>query len=706
MKYRFAYKSQNGVITRVEISNGSGSFVDRPLGKAPVIRMQNADPFRSTSCELTLECQSDGEYSSFYTSDPREYRVSVYRGGSSFTSGGILIWTGFLATELYSEPDIAPPYDVRVTATDGLGVLKEYDFTACGPKTLRKHIQDLLEETGLTLDLYSVSQLKETGGSAASFLDSALINLDYMDGKSCYDVLSHILVSIHATITQQGSRWVVIRETDVTISGGSVSAIQTPGNSTNASSTTTISAAWTVGQMGVSGNAWPIGFMTRTAVPAKKDVTVQAPWHLTNGAPPLGDSRWSISGHASFSTNKYIFPSNGGLILTTWTVNRFDRDIKITVRASMAANASHGRVYAYASWMYGNDATVYYYNQVGGRNGALGWSTGLSENKDFIQVDDTNVDDDPSLAQEVTITIPSILSSTAGVLSVFVGGVSVNVYGVSIELLYGKGYEDRITINNGARGSGDTVEISGGRLSLSNLIRLEFLDGVFYSEISGGGTHPIVSFSDLNYSNRDFMSLQALGRALSVALPRVERSGTVDCPSDKTNPPLFISASGTSYIVTEYDFNLKNDELNFKAVSLPAASLSVLSETVTTIPGTASAGGSSAGSSSSGGSVETDPVFSASPAAGIPAVTSGDNGKVLKVANGAYALGTVETGSQVAFSSYDSTKKTVMLTVDGSTREMQQYGYDTALSPTSENPVQNKVIYAAIGDIETLLAAL
>ena len=31
---------------------------------------------------------------------------------------------------------------------------------------------------------------------------------------------------------------------------------------------------------------------------------------------------------------------------------------------------------------------------------------------------------------------------------------------------------------------------------------------------------------------------------------------------------------------------------------------------------------------------------------------------------------------------------------------------DSALSPTSENPVQNKVIYNTIGDIETLLAAL
>ena len=31
---------------------------------------------------------------------------------------------------------------------------------------------------------------------------------------------------------------------------------------------------------------------------------------------------------------------------------------------------------------------------------------------------------------------------------------------------------------------------------------------------------------------------------------------------------------------------------------------------------------------------------------------------------------------------------------------------DTALSSTSENPVQNKVIYAAIGNIESLLASI
>lgn len=59
-------------------------------------------------------------------------------------------------------------------------------------------------------------------------------------------------------------------------------------------------------------------------------------------------------------------------------------------------------------------------------------------------------------------------------------------------------------------------------------------------------------------------------------------------------------------------------------------------------------GGSSSAGGGGGSRPETDPVFSASPAAGIPAVTLGDNGKILKVSNGAYALGGVPLATSSA----------------------------------------------------------
>lgn len=64
----------------------------------------------------------------------------------------------------------------------------------------------------------------------------------------------------------------------------------------------------------------------------------------------------------------------------------------------------------------------------------------------------------------------------------------------------------------------------------------------------------------------------------------------------------------------------------------------------------------------------------------LPSVSAYDNGKYLSVANGEWAATTAPSGSTITV--------------------------DSALSSTSENPVQNKIIYAAIGDIETLLSAL
>lgn len=50
----------------------------------------------------------------------------------------------------------------------------------------------------------------------------------------------------------------------------------------------------------------------------------------------------------------------------------------------------------------------------------------------------------------------------------------------------------------------------------------------------------------------------------------------------------------------------------------------------------------------------------------------------------------------------DNAPRTVKATV----QDIVKAGTDSALSATSENPVQNKVVYEAIGNVEALLAAL
>ena len=113
--YRFVFQSMNGTEVKIEVLKDgySGTVTQRALGSAPVLRQQYSGGVAGTSLAFTPECLTDGEFSQFYTSDAKEFMVDLYRSSTK-------IWSGFIVPELYSEPDIAPPYDVNITAADGL----------------------------------------------------------------------------------------------------------------------------------------------------------------------------------------------------------------------------------------------------------------------------------------------------------------------------------------------------------------------------------------------------------------------------------------------------------------------------------------------------------------------------------------------------------------------------------------------------------
>ena len=122
-KYRYRWASQNGNQGEVLLLKDgyTGAVIDRPLGRAPELSMEQNGHIHGTSLVLYLECRKDGEYTELYTSSAKEWQVQLWWNGRS-------LWTGYLSPELYSEPDIAPPYDVCVTATDGLGELKRSEY--------------------------------------------------------------------------------------------------------------------------------------------------------------------------------------------------------------------------------------------------------------------------------------------------------------------------------------------------------------------------------------------------------------------------------------------------------------------------------------------------------------------------------------------------------------------------------------------------
>ena len=597
VKYLFRFESSNGTTREIRVlhreagdrallvssddyflteSNGlflqvrSYQAVRRAQGAAPVIKKEQNGPIHGTSLTFYAECQVDREFVEFYTSDPKEYRVDVYEGST-------LLWQGYITPELYSEPDIAPPYDVEVVATDGLGELRLYDFAPQGTVSLRAMFSYLLAYTGLSTDVNLISSLKPGSRGAVALLDMA-INLDYLSGKTCYEVLSYLLDTLHATITRWGGAWVLARETNVTYSNGKVQYYDTSGSSALLND-----SVQTLGALYVAP-AWPVGRLSMVIKPAKNQVTVQAPWHVTtclHNPDMSSDTAWTKIDGAVYSTDGYLLPQGSGspYIKQDLALSGIRVPMKISVLATgLTAQITMvpvSPVFVVLTYTVGN--TVYYLEKDQGGNPV--WNEGSSGNIDFSQ-DVVAWDASRIEAEEYVIeNIPPLLQGSSfpsGTLSVMIGGYGIKVYEVNLEVSLSKGYQDILHIDNGARGAAQEVEIAIGRETADVSYYSKFLQGLL---LDSGSL--ITSFSDVNFTTgMDYLSFVSRDYALSVALPRVTIKGTVYLEDSIVMPPLVFAKGGLNYWLQTWAWNLYEDELEIEALTLPSAALTVQSETI------------------------------------------------------------------------------------------------------------------------------
>jgi len=134
------------------------------------------------------------------------------------------IFTGFLATEAYSEDYIAPPYEVSATFLDGLGLLKRRDFTSPTDqnfnsiKSQLEVIKICLLTTGLELPIFTSISIYESlmtnQTTSGDPLTQAFVNTSTFydkDGNplNCYDVLESILIPYGARIYFEDGNWLI-----------------------------------------------------------------------------------------------------------------------------------------------------------------------------------------------------------------------------------------------------------------------------------------------------------------------------------------------------------------------------------------------------------------------------------------------------------------------------------------------------------------
>ena len=186
LKYYAEMRSKHhNILWRVEIAERgyAGSSEEMTFaGDEPIIITWEARgdefyaPVKASEATINILCKDNFHYLSLFTSDARQFRVSIFRSGA-------LYWRGFVTADLYSETFTAPPYTVTIKAVDGFNLLESYifkDLMSIGTSgrlslwNLTTRCLDLLEldmEVSDWLDLYGVGMNEGVSPLRQTYID-------------------------------------------------------------------------------------------------------------------------------------------------------------------------------------------------------------------------------------------------------------------------------------------------------------------------------------------------------------------------------------------------------------------------------------------------------------------------------------------------------------------------------------------------------
>lgn len=670
--YEFRFDDINGDDVDIFIAkkNYTGSVTRRALGRTPILKRERSGNILGTSLEIYAECRVDGEFAQLYTSSADEFRVEVYKRQN-------LLWTGFVSPELYSEPDIAPPYDVQIIATDGLGELKDRDYRFYGKATLRNHIQHALAPTSLQGDITLISSLSwedDTSANAPSSLLEMVTDLSHLEDESCYDVLQSILTSLNACITQQDGSWMVIRESDLYLN-----TLQLPP----ALFGSMAKAQW-----------WPVGNMSIDIIPAKKEVSVvHENQYRENILPPISmgvAAGWEIGVGCYYSSAEggWIVPPETGLSYRI-DVRQYPLQSNLLLRIKARCLAIEGRDDV-------SKLSVYMERDYAGSTTYLIRDYSPQEDRVIMRWHDEMMgyvyawdapfveqDTEPTV-HDLEILVPLSGETLAESLNIVIGNPYPSPYLLciySIELTQAEqtpGSRLTAIIANGAREKMNESKVILSSSANPSLPELQY--GIL--RLDGG----VVEWHTPATTAPDLLSFAARDLAMQVALPRMRYRGKLNVPSLAfPRIPVLFQRDNTYYFLNTYSYDLLNSELEVELISVPNARVEIESEAVTELPSSgsgsasSSGGGGTGGGGASGGGGSDIVVDSAMSASSENPVQN----KVIK----AY----VDEAKQ------DAIKVSASYTVE-SINGMKEYWFDDEMSDDSYRGVRNYVIKAYVDD--------
>lgn len=611
--YRYIFDSDNGTEYRILLTpqrGWSGNYLDRALGASPILRRERNGCIMGSSLTMYLECEVDNEYTALYTSNAYDWLVVLY-------ASGVEIWRGYVTPETYSAPDMAPPYDVEIIATDGLGELKRSTYDQSEPMSLLDVLRTLLWPAQQTdLPIYWRIDYSSAGLQAQDFLSGANIDICSMSGKTCYDVLTLLLDSLHAVILYDNGSWIVANINDLPVDGSPVRLHIGSSGATVAKSVNVLGGEW-----------WPIGKLSDKVVAAKRDVNIVSEIVLRE---LMADPNLLNQGGAGQVANGTIVGTGGNdsIVQEVSVRGLYDANpvLKLVLNAT-GTGALCVRVEGICSepttdhdgpWVMGKVEMI---NEIP----SLSIGDGIWVSGEGNLPSDATYQKYASEGGELTINISTPLTSVAVLatddnygntiyslyddtqdlvnidklrVTVFAASGSLKVTSMSLrEAIYYKGVETLVRTSGGARESLGDIDIcicAGIETAAYNSLSV-LREGVLTSATTGdvlhhwGGDYEYVTFLGIQYAKQ-------------YALPAIKKTGTVNVPAKVDDTPALLwLQSGVIYMLNTYDWYLCTDELHItEMVSLISSGVTIESVTITQTgktdkPTTSSSAGSQGG---------------------------------------------------------------------------------------------------------------
>ena len=569
----------------------TGTSIRRNLGGDPILRREKNGDVHGSSLEFYAECEVDGEFSFLYTTNPVELKVQLW--SIEIIEGEVtpydLLWEGFVVTEQYSEPFIDPPYDVHVIATDGLGELKYLTYQPSQQDaysenyTVLTALEFVLAKTGHSFPVfYNMNSIMDGHSVGVVFTP---LRISGFAEQSYYDILSAILLLLHARIWlapyQSELSWWIVRETDIE------------------NYRFYLGPSERVGRIGEnipgygSVDAWPVGALQLSVEAAKSGVTLTSTDDVFDSMPRTSIQRFSsgTTYYARTTFKSYTFGSKGYAPLLPYN--------KTKLTTVISNNTSSAKNVSYQLWIRYN-STDYYYN---------GSSWGTTETYLSLGTLEANALHQSFEVEFRAAMIPTACGSVDLTVLISVSSSTtsnVNVEDISLGLLnadavitglrarrgneittkavypYHLGRKDVLRLSNQARFQESDINLpialpaQSSGAAINAAIAIGKVLGAYFSA-------PDEWISDNDNTGREYISLLARDYALSFAQPRRRLQGTLHHEDYVLTPMLFLLRfqDDIEYLVETFNWNLRSNDVEFSAISLPATSITVASEEIT-----------------------------------------------------------------------------------------------------------------------------